>query len=87
MPAAAVRRPAERIDGDIATSAWGLWPMVDHPAMGGVRVDGQPVRFSATDWSIADGAPTLGQHNRSVFGDLLGLSDGEIDDLADQGVI
>lgn len=86
VPAAAVRRPAERIDGDIATTSWGLWPMVDHPEMGGVRVDGQPVHLSETDWSIEHAAPTLGQHNQYVLGDLLGLAQSEIDDLADQGV-
>ncbi len=87
VPVGAVRRPAERIDGDVATSSWGLWPMVDHPAMGGVRVDGQPVHLSETDWDISRSAPTLGQHNRQVYGDLLGLSDAEIDDLIDQEVI
>jgi benzylsuccinate CoA-transferase BbsF subunit len=87
VPAAAVRRPGERIDGDIATGAWGLWPMIDHPAMGGVRVDGQPVHFSATDWSITSGAPMLGQHNRYVIGELLGRSPAEIERLEDEGVI
>ncbi len=82
-----VLRPAERIDGDRATNAWGLWPMVDHPVVGGVRVDGQPVHFSVTDWSIEQAAPTLGQHNHQVLSGLLGLSRAEIDDLADQGVI
>jgi crotonobetainyl-CoA:carnitine CoA-transferase CaiB-like acyl-CoA transferase len=48
VPAAAVTRPSERIDGDVATAGWGLWPMVDHPVIGGVRVDGQPVRMSKT---------------------------------------
>ncbi|MEM9565315.1 MAG: CoA transferase [Actinomycetota bacterium] len=85
IPAAAVRRPGERIDGDIATRD--LWPMVDHPAMGGVRVDGQPVRFSVTDWSITDGGPTLGQDNHYVFGELLGRSAEEIERLEDEGVI
>lgn len=87
VPVAAVRRPAERIDGDIATSSFGLWPMVDHPVMGGVRVDGEPVHFSKTDWTIERGAPTLGQHNKHVFGTILGLSDAEIDDLVDNEVI
>ncbi|MDH3682373.1 MAG: CoA transferase [Acidimicrobiia bacterium] len=87
VPAASVLRPAERIDGDIATASWGLWPMVHHLAMGGVRVDGEPVRFSTTDWSITRAAPTLGQHNRHVFGTVLGLSDADIDELIDQGVI
>ena len=87
IPAAAVTRPAERIDGDINTADWGLWPMVEHPQMGGVRVDGEPVHFSKTDWSIESSAPTLGQHNRLVFGKLLGLTDADIDDLVDQEVI
>ncbi len=87
VPAAAVRRPGERIDGDIATGARGLWPMVEHPAMGGVRVDGQPVRFSATDWAITDGGPMLGQHNHLVLGELLGRSPAEIEHLEDLGVI
>ncbi|MFT7599463.1 MAG: benzylsuccinate CoA-transferase BbsF subunit [Acidimicrobiales bacterium] len=87
IPAAAVRRPAERIDADPATASRSLWPMVDHPAMGGVRVDGQPVRLSETDWSITRAAPMLGQHNAYVFGELLGLSQTEIEQLADDGVI
>lgn len=87
IPAAAVRRPGERIDGDSATGARGLWPMIEHPAMGGVRVDGQPVRFSATDWSITTGGPTLGQDNHYVIGDLLGRSAEEIEWLEDAGVI
>ena len=87
VPVAAVRRPAERIDGDIATSSRSLWPMVEHPAIGGVRVDGEPVRLSKTDWDISRAAPTLGQHNHYVFGELLGLSDSDIDELTDQEVI
>jgi crotonobetainyl-CoA:carnitine CoA-transferase CaiB-like acyl-CoA transferase len=87
VPAAAVTRPGERIDGDIATGGRDLWPMVEHPAIGGVRVDGQPVRFSVTDWSIEHAAPTLGQHNRYVFGELLGRSDDEIAALEDAGAI
>lgn len=87
VPAAAVTRPGERIDGDIATGSRNLWPMVDHPAMGGVRVDGQPVMFSKTNWSITEPAPMLGQHNRYVFGELLGRSDDEIAVLEDRGAI
>ncbi|MFV0259391.1 MAG: CaiB/BaiF CoA transferase family protein [Acidimicrobiales bacterium] len=87
VPAAAVNRPSERIDGDANTFSWGLWPMVEHPEMGGVRVDGQPVHFSGTDWEITRAAPTLGQHNRDVLGGILGLSDDELAELAEQGVI
>jgi crotonobetainyl-CoA:carnitine CoA-transferase CaiB-like acyl-CoA transferase len=87
VPAAAVTRPSERIDEDPNVAAWGLWPEVDHPAIGRVRVDGVPVHLSETDWEIDAPAPLLGQHNELVYGDILGLSSKEIDGLRDQGVI
>jgi benzylsuccinate CoA-transferase BbsF subunit len=87
VPAAPVAQPGERIDADRDTHDWGLWPMVDHAAMGAVRVDGQPVHFEKTDWEIDAAAPVLGQHNDYVFGELLGLSDREIAVLAAEKVI
>lgn len=87
VPAAAVTRPSERIDEDPNVAAWGLWPEVDHPAMGRVRVDGLPVHLSATDWNIDTPAPLLGQHNDVVYGGLLGLDHTQIDRLRDEGVI
>lgn len=87
VPAAAVQKPAERIDHDPATAAWGLWPTVVHREMGEVRVDGEPVHFSETDWVIARGSPCLGQHNDFVYSEILGLSSAEIDGLRAEGVI
>jgi crotonobetainyl-CoA:carnitine CoA-transferase CaiB-like acyl-CoA transferase len=87
VPAAAVQKPAERIDADANTATWGLWPTVMHREMGEVRVDGEPVHLSETDWVIARGSPTLGQHNEQVFGELLGLSSSQIDELRADGVI
>jgi len=87
VPAAVVARPEERIEHDPNTAAWGLWPEVEHRAMGRVRVDGLPVHLSRTDWSITRGAPCLGEHNDQVFGELLGLAPEEIDALRAGGVI
>jgi crotonobetainyl-CoA:carnitine CoA-transferase CaiB-like acyl-CoA transferase len=87
VPAAAVTRPSERIDEDPNVAAWGLWPEVEHPAIGRVRVDGLPVHLSETEWEIDGPAPLLGQHNDVVYGDILGLSSPEIDGLRSQGVI
>ena len=87
VPAAAVQRPSERIDHDASTAAWGLWPTVTHPEIGEVRVDGIPLQFSETEWRIERGAPLLGQHNDFVFGDLLGMSSDELDELRAEGVI
>jgi benzylsuccinate CoA-transferase BbsF subunit len=87
VPAAAVRRPEERIERDPATSAWGLWPEVEHAAMGRVRVDGLPVHLSESDWCVERGAPTLGADNDHVFRELLGCSDAEMAALRESGAV
>jgi crotonobetainyl-CoA:carnitine CoA-transferase CaiB-like acyl-CoA transferase len=87
LPAAAVQRPSERIDDDPSTEAWGLWPHVEHAAIGEVRVDGLPVHLSETDWVIERAAPLLGADNDYVFGEILGLTTAEIGQLRDDGVI
>jgi benzylsuccinate CoA-transferase BbsF subunit len=87
IAAAAVAKPVDRIDNDPATEAFGLWPVVEHGAIGKVRVDGHPVHLSSTDWSMRRGAALLGQDNDYVFGELLGLSAGEIAALREGGVL
>jgi len=87
IPAAAVQKPAERIEQDPSTADFGLWPTVNHSAMGDVRVDGMPVHMSVSDWQMQHGAPCLGEHNHDVLSRLLGLSTSEIDQLAAEGVL
>jgi len=87
VPGVAVQLPEERIEHDPGTTEFGLWPWVEHPLMGRVRVDGLPYHLSETDWRIERAAPLLGQHNDVVFGEILGLSEQEIADLRKDGVI
>ncbi len=87
IPVTPVRRPGERIDADPNTGAWGLWPTVQHAAMGAVRVDGMPVHLSRTDWSLNRGAPCLGEHNDHVLREILGYSTAEIAGFRADGVI
>jgi crotonobetainyl-CoA:carnitine CoA-transferase CaiB-like acyl-CoA transferase len=87
IPASVVKSPPERIDGDPDLARDGLFPKVSHPDIGTVRVEGIPMTFSATPWSIDSSAPKLGQHNREIFGGLLGHDDQTLDDWAGRGVI
>jgi crotonobetainyl-CoA:carnitine CoA-transferase CaiB-like acyl-CoA transferase len=87
VPVAAVRSPQERIDDDPRSAAWGLWPRVEHPDIGAVRVDGIGMHLSETDWVIERPGPRLGQHNREVLGELLGLTGTELDELEREGVL
>jgi benzylsuccinate CoA-transferase BbsF subunit len=87
VPASIVASPEERIDHDAVTADWGLWPTVDHPEMGAVRVDGLPVHLTRTDWEFDRAGPCLGQDNEYVFGDLLGISQDSLRELRSEQVI
>ncbi len=87
VPASVVKSPQERIDGDPDLARMGLFPTVTHPDIGKVRVEGVPMTFSATPWSIDSGGPRLGQHNREILGELLGHDDETLDEWAQRGVI
>lgn len=87
VPCAPVTRPSERCDTDVENEAWGMWPTIKHTKHGAVRVDGLPVRLTATDWRIERGGPMLGEDNERVYSEVLGLSPAEIGRLAQDGVI
>ena len=57
----------------------------DHPVVGPYKMPGNPIKMGQED-SFRP-APTLGQHNKEVLGGLLGYSDGELESLAESGVI
>jgi crotonobetainyl-CoA:carnitine CoA-transferase CaiB-like acyl-CoA transferase len=59
----------------------GLISIARHPTEGDYRVVGMPVRFSATPAAVREHAPTLGQHNGEVLGEL-GYAEDEIAALA-----
>lgn len=50
-------------------------------------VKGLPMRFQSYHLTPAATAPELGRHTRAVLRDLCGLTDEEIDGLADRGVV
>ncbi|WP_067902979.1 CaiB/BaiF CoA transferase family protein [Nocardia vaccinii] len=87
VPCTAVATPPERIEKHPHTSDWGLWPTVQHPEIGDIRVDGLPLHLSRTDWQIERSAPLIGEDNDYVFGQILGLSKDEIISLREESVI
>jgi crotonobetainyl-CoA:carnitine CoA-transferase CaiB-like acyl-CoA transferase len=73
--------------GDPQLAARGFWQMTERAYVGVQPGPVPPYRWGATPYRIETPAPTLGQHNRRVLGDLLGLTDADLDRLARDGVI
>ena len=65
----------------------GTFITVDHPQVGAKQYPGLPWKMGGTPGEVRWPSPTLGQHNREIFGGLLGLNGGEIDALESGGVI
>ena len=66
----------------------GYWTQLEHEEIGQqVTYPGPWAKLSATPLAVRRRAPHLGEHNQEVYGDLLGLTEDEIDQLAADGVI
>lgn len=64
-----------------------VYEQVDHPRIPGEVIYGVPWKLSRTPGSIRRPAPFVGQDNAYVFSETLGLSQAEIQRLAEAGVI
>ncbi|MYE32797.1 MAG: CoA transferase [Chloroflexi bacterium] len=64
----------------------GFFVDIDHPEVGVTASAGIPLRYSETQLHYGS-TPLLGQHNREVFTDLVGLEPAEIDQLVEEQVL
>jgi len=86
--AAVVQSAEDRVEYDPQLQHREVFPIIENPEVGGeFPYEGYPVRMSRTPANNHNRAPTLAEHNRYVFGDLLGMSDAEIHSLRERGVI
>lgn len=58
-----------------------------HPLVGHLLVPGVPIKFSESPASISCAAPGLGEHNKEIFTEFLGMTEEEIDELKQKGTI
>lgn len=66
----------------------GMVQEIDHPGFDGrIRVPGTPIRLSDSDEPAVTPSPTKGEDNAEVYGDRLGLSEAELRELEEDGVI
>jgi crotonobetainyl-CoA:carnitine CoA-transferase CaiB-like acyl-CoA transferase len=86
VPAGPVLTAGEVI-ADPHLEARAFWDTVDHPEAGTYRQVSTPWKLSKHPRCGTSPAPGLGEHNRYVLGELLGLSAPEIAALEVQGII
>jgi crotonobetainyl-CoA:carnitine CoA-transferase CaiB-like acyl-CoA transferase len=76
----------EEVACDRHLRATGAFVTVEHQELIEYETAGPPWRFSGTPVTVRCGPPCVGEHSRLVFSTLLGLRDGEIDDLEAAGI-
>ena len=85
--AAVVQTAEDRVEYDPQLKHRDMYPVIHHPEIGDFEYEGYPVKLSRTPAFVHGRGPTLQEHNRYVYGDLLGLSDEEMASLEERGVI
>lgn len=88
IPAGVARLPMD-LPGDPHLTKVGHWQAVERPFMGPHLLPSVSYREGDNPYpySIERLAPTLGQHNAEILGDILGLTAAEVDRLKADGVI
>ena len=78
---------AADIFADPHMTARGDLVSIDDPVIGPVRQQAPFPRLSKHPTPVPAGAPRLGEHNHEVWCDLVGLSDAELAELSERGVL
>lgn len=87
IPASLVVDASRVLESNPQMQARGYFEAPDHPVVGPMPMPGMPFRYDGVDEWLRTSAPTLGRDNAAILSGLLGLSDGELDELAAASVI
>jgi benzylsuccinate CoA-transferase BbsF subunit len=85
--AAGVVQTASDLAKDPQLRERGFFIELDHSELGKTISDGVPIKLSNTPARYTRAAPLLGQDNDYVYGELVGMSQGELAELKKQGII
>ncbi len=86
LPASPIYQLDETVK-DPHLAARGMFIDLDHPLAGKVRTANNPIKFSLTPVERKSAAPTLGQHSKEILTGILGLSEAQVQELINNGVV
>lgn len=87
IPAGPIYNVKQILEDSHISGAREMFIDVDHPVIGQMKVNGNPVKLMDMKPRVNYPAPTLGQDNDLIFGKMLGMSGEEIDELKQEKVI
>lgn len=87
IAAGVVQNADDLFNRDPHLKARGFYQPSVHPLLGERLNEGPPIKFSRTEANIRRHAPLMGEHNDYVYGELLGMSREEMEQLHREGVI
>jgi crotonobetainyl-CoA:carnitine CoA-transferase CaiB-like acyl-CoA transferase len=86
VPCEPVKNAAD-LANDPQLETRGFFIQLHHPVLGITHSDGTPIMLSRTPARYRRASPLLGQDNRYVYQDLLGLSEEQLYQYIEKGVI
>ena len=86
VPSAPVRDLSDVVH-DVHMHERGMLEWVDHPSLGHVVLPNSPLRLHGAETPLTQPSPELGAHNQEVYGDLLGKSYEQLEELRRDQVI
>ena len=86
VPAGVVQN-AEDLAGDPQLKARGYFVELEHPVLGNTISDASPIKFSDSTTAHWKAGPLLGEDNRYVFVELLGLKESDLSSYVEKGIV
>ena len=87
VPVAPINLLADVVNDEHIAGAREMFIHMHHPVIGDMTVPGNPVKLLDTKPDISKCAPDLGQDNKAVYGEMLGLTEGDLETLKAHNVI
>ena len=85
--AAVCQKPSDRVENDPQLKARDWWQRLPHAELGDCEYDGVAPRLSVTAGALRTASPLLGEHTFEVLRDVLQLTDEQISQYANAGVL
>ena len=87
VPVAPINMLGDVVKDEHIAGAREMFVHMHHPVIGDMTVPGNPVKLLDTKPNITRCAPNLGQDNKAVYGEMLGMTEGDLETLKAHNVI